>query len=231
MENELSEQRQNFDYKSSLASASTRPGAATIISANIKSNIPGGQVKIALPKSKLSSSDNDEQREMLQLRQILEAKTPSVSTLEQIDKANKLPTRDTGASSSGGQGAPRFYSERPQRVVKRITRSMTPEGDEYITVQYIVSDSEVVRVEREQNRRQRDLLKLSEGVSTTAPRGRPSMQTVLSRGARVPAKKRTASDAMQKGGGEDDEGDFDTYEDPGAIVLKLRKTSKSVSPQ
>jgi hypothetical protein len=108
---------------------------------------------------------------------------------------------------------------------------MTPEGDEYITVQYIVSDSEVVRVEREQNRRQRDLLKLSEGVSTTAPRGRPSMQTVLSRGARVPAKKRTASDAMQKGGGEDDEGDFDTYEDPGAIVLKLRKTSKSVSPQ
>jgi hypothetical protein len=230
LENELSEQRQRLDYQGSVGSASTRPGLSAIVSAiSVKSNInpSGAQVKFAPTKSK-SSSDSDEQREMLQLRQILESNAPTISSSVSMVQTNKPEIKSTGASSS--EGTTSFFSERPQRVVKRITRSLTPEGEEYITVQYIVSDSEVVRVERENNKRQRDLLKMSEGTSTVAPRGRPSMQTVLSRGARIPAKKRPAGDVVRKGGFEDDDADFDTYEDPGAIVLKLRKTSKSVSP-
>ena len=51
---------------------------------------------------------------------------------------------------------------RPQKVVKRITRTVHEDGTEVITVQFIISDGEVQRVEREmvRNRRDRESRKL-----------------------------------------------------------------------
>ena len=71
------------------------------------------------------------------------------------------------ASSSSAKGAEKddpFGADwiRPLKAVKRITRTVHEDGTEVIKVQFIISDSEVQRVEREtlRNRRERESRKL-----------------------------------------------------------------------
>lgn len=96
---------------------------------------------------------------------------------------------------------------RPDKVVKRITRTIKPDGTEIVEVRFIVSDSEVVRVERDQRRRAGSLRHSSNNLATS----------LKSRGQKNKLHHRH------------DDHEFDEYEDPGGTVLKLGKLSKSVS--
>ena len=70
----------------------------------------------------------------------------------------------SGSSTAHGSKDDPFGSHwiRPQKVVKRITRTVHEDGTEVIKVQFIISDNEVQRVEREmvRNRRERESRKL-----------------------------------------------------------------------
>jgi Protein of unknown function (DUF3591) len=95
------------------------------------------------------------------------------STLGTVAGGPRIHARIAGAeaaeaasssSSAGNEKDDPFGANwiRPQKVVKRITRTVHEDGTEVIKVQFIVSDSEVQRVERDtlRNRRMRESRKL-----------------------------------------------------------------------
>ncbi len=175
---------------------------------------------------------------MLQLRQMFasnEAVGVAGITTASSSRVSISSSSTAQQSTPSELNAPKIstlYSDRPQRVVKRIKRVITPDGEEKITIQYIVSDAEVVRVERDLRKKQKELQKIVEGTAAapSLQRGRPSTETLLSRGARENGRKRSLAESASSNSAayKEDEGDFDTYEDPGAIVLKLRKISRTV---
>jgi hypothetical protein len=76
------------------------------------------------------------------------------------DAAEAASSSSSGGNEKDDPFGPNWI--RPQKVVKRITRTVHEDGTEVIKVQFIVSDSEVQRVERDtlRNRRMRESRKL-----------------------------------------------------------------------
>ena len=139
-------------------------------------------------------NDEDEKREL---------KTLSLSVSVNGDNLSE-------SIRSAALALPRF--QRPQKVVKRITRTITPKGEELIEVRILVSDAEVARVERKQAL-----------VAAAARQTRNSGAVGSARNRANAAKKPTAGVAEPV-----EEQDFDDYEDSAAVILKLRSNRNKV---
>ena len=102
---------------------------------------------------------------------------------------------------------------RPEKVVKRITRTFKADGTEIVEVQFIVSEMEVARVEREVRRREK---MLNVGVDRADSSSSSIPQNVKNH------KKKKSSSAR------DQDSDYDDFDDSGAVMLKLSKIKKKV---
>lgn len=152
----------------------------------------------------LIAAESDDKRELESLGSLFGNKKSAAKPSVRI-AAPVGGRADTG--SADAQQETFTLSHRPEKVVKRIVRTIKPDGTELVEVRFIVSESEVLRVERDQRKKAASLMSNSNSLAAS----------LKSRGQR------------HKTHHKHDDHEFDEYEDPGGAVLKLSKLSKSAA--